>query len=122
MKHSWWSYLLMGAGSLTLLAGCRDADRIVAPEGAHLPSLSTSSVTVGNITDLGVMEGYTSSVGRAINDLGQVVGYGTGPSVPGGGWFWENGRFTNLDPSGSLGRVEALGINASGAVAGTINR
>jgi uncharacterized membrane protein len=58
--------------------------------------------------------GVTDFEPTAVNDAGDVVGYGT-PEQP-TAWIWRNGTFTPLSAPGS---ARALWINASGLIVGS---
>mgnify|MGYP000016030486 CR=1 FL=1 len=46
--------------------------------------------------DLGLPEGFTGTVGRGINDSGQVVGWGQGPGITAHALLWADGTWTDL--------------------------
>jgi len=72
----------------------------------------------GSAIDLGALEPTGNSFARAVNDRGQIVGYG----APGQGGYhqhallWEAGALTELD--GFANDAEALAINNRGWVVG----
>lgn len=72
----------------------------------------------GVIRDLGVLgSGYVQSIGRGVNNGGQVVGWSTQSSSFEQAFRWANGRMTALRaPSGA--QSEATAINNRGQVAG----
>ena len=80
----------------------------------------------GNVTDLGVLRGYTDSIGRAINNKGQVAGWvGATQGTPGRritfhyqAFLWQSGKMRGL---GSIPRIpdsKAAAINDKGQVVG----
>src|SRR5262245_21186142 len=70
-------------------------------------------------TDLGTLPGGDISVAFAINDRGQVVGYGNMGSDPRYHWFfWHDGTMIDLAPLGSDYEY-GIHINARGQVAAT---
>lgn len=79
----------------------------------------------GKVTDLGVLPSYTDSVGRAMNNRGQVVGWvsaaGTGAhrfAFRYQAFVWENGKLRGL---GSIPRIKdskAAAINNKGQIVG----
>ena len=79
----------------------------------------------GKVTDLGVLPTYTDSVGRGMNNRGQVIGWvsaaGTGAdkfSFRYQAFIWEKGRMRGL---GSIPRIKdskAAAINNKGQVVG----
>ena len=79
----------------------------------------------GKVMDLGILPGYTDSVGRGINNRGQVVGWvsaaGTGAhrfAFCYQAFVWENGKLRGL---GSIPRIKdrkAAAINAKGQIVG----
>ncbi len=73
----------------------------------------------GQITDLGIVPGYTSSDGRGINDSGQVVGTLSGNKYGTDGAFLYS-RGTGMIALGAQPSVDsqAFGINDSGQVVG----
>lgn len=61
-----------GLAAVALLVGVLAAP--VAVSGAA--EAAAPALSAGTMRDLGTLSGGTSSVGRAINDQGQVAGYG----------------------------------------------
>jgi probable HAF family extracellular repeat protein len=80
-----------------------------------MSTIPKSHAQTYRVTDLG-----PGTVGTAINNAGQVVGYSYTASGPNQPFLWSNGTLTNL---GTLGGTagEALGINSSGQVVGQSN-
>jgi probable HAF family extracellular repeat protein len=68
------------------------------------------------IRDLGSLRGLDSTP-VAINDHGQVVGYGYGQNVAGRAFLWKNGKLIDLGHCGH--HSQAVGINERGQVAGS---
>jgi len=80
----------------------------------------------GRVTDMGVLPGYADSVGKAINNKSQVVGWvGVTQGTPGRritfhyqAFLWQNGRMRGL---GSIPRIpdsKAAALNDKGQVVG----
>ena len=80
----------------------------------------------GKVLDLGVLPGYTDSIGRAINNKGQVAGWvGVTRGTPGRritlhyqAFLWQNGHMRGL---GSIPRIpdsKASALNDKGQVVG----
>ena len=80
----------------------------------------------GHVKDLGLLPGYTDSVGRAINNRGEVTGWvGVTQGTPGRrltfhyqAFLWKNGRMRGL---GSIPRIpdsKAAALNDKGQVVG----
>jgi probable HAF family extracellular repeat protein len=59
------------------------------------------------IHDLGAFQGLDAAP-VAINEHGQVVGYGYGASVAGRAFLWQNGKFTDLGRCGRYSRAVAV--------------
>jgi probable HAF family extracellular repeat protein len=68
------------------------------------------------IRDLGTLDGLDSTP-VAINDHGEVAGYGYGQDVAGRAFLWKNGRLTDLGRCGHYSR--AVAINERGQVVGS---
>jgi probable HAF family extracellular repeat protein len=77
--------------------------------------------TGGKMVDLGTLSGYSSSIARGINDLGQVVGFSAiATGVVSHAFLYSNGIMTDLGiPAGATGS-SAAAINHSGQIAGSI--
>jgi probable HAF family extracellular repeat protein len=60
------------------------------------------------LSDLGTLPELESAP-VAINDHGQIVGYGFGASVAARAFLWQNGKFKDLGPCGLYS--QAVGIN-----------
>jgi probable HAF family extracellular repeat protein len=92
---------------------------------SNIGTLSDASIRAmlwqGNsVTDLGTLNGSNNSIGRSINDAGQVVGSSTvGPTGSDHAFLWSNGVMIDL---GTLGGVDAFSsasdINHSGQIVG----
>jgi probable HAF family extracellular repeat protein len=92
----------------------------VGPAGGEHAFLYDTS----GLHDLGVLPGFDRSIGRALNDLGEVVGH-VGPiNGTERAFLYNNGAMTDLntllDPVSGAGWVlqDALGINDSGQIVG----
>jgi probable HAF family extracellular repeat protein len=75
----------------------------------------------GIMTDLGSLEGRAFSVGVAINERGQVIGYGTsvdGQMNDAAPFLWQGGRMTTLGPLSEGSRSGAVAINERGQTVG----
>jgi probable HAF family extracellular repeat protein len=75
----------------------------------------------GTMTDLGSLEGRAFSVGVAINDLGQVIGYGTsvdGQMNDAAPFLWQDGKMTTLGALSGGSRSGAVAINDRGQAVG----
>jgi probable HAF family extracellular repeat protein len=80
-----------------------------------IATIPKSHAQTYRVTDLGA-----STVGTAINNAGQVVGYTYAASGPNQPFLWSNGTLTNLATLGGTAG-EAFGINSSGQVVGQSN-
>jgi probable HAF family extracellular repeat protein len=73
----------------------------------------------GSMIDLGTLSGFTQSVGRSVNDAGQVVGYASSllAGSPSQAFLYSGGTMTGL---GTLGGRDsfAFGINNAGQITG----
>ncbi len=105
-------YQAVALTGLTSAYGINDAGQIVGSNGQDACLWDN-----GTVTDLGNLGGSTT-VACAINDKGEVVGYGTTPNGDTHAFLWQNAAMTDL---GSLGGSysAACGINNAGQVAGT---
>ena len=108
------THFLTGTGVGGAALGINDAGQVTGMTGEGRAFLTDFS---GGVRDLGVMLGGDWAAGRAVNEFGQVAGYGT----MGGAFLafrWdEKGGYTAL---GTLGGRNSygMGINDSGVVAG----
>lgn len=95
---------------------------VIAALGASAGLLAAPSVQgvappTYTFTDLGT-PGGNRSIATAINNVGQVVGYGsTDPSSFSHAFIWQNGIITPLDDDGAASS-QALDINDAGAIVG----
>jgi probable HAF family extracellular repeat protein len=69
------------------------------------------------VTNLGVLDGYSSSYGSGINESGQVAGYSYNSDGDQLAFLFSNGTLQSLGTLGGT-RSAAYGINASGRVTG----
>ena len=106
-------------GSYSRAREVNDSDEVAGTSGSPAGDRAVLWTTAGNVRDLGVLPGDTSSEALAINNAGDVVGYSKGP----GGlraflWTAANGM-QNLGvlPGGNSSR--ALDINDLGYVVGS---
>src|SRR5579859_5041105 len=73
-----------------------------------------------SVTDLGVVNGASTSNAWGINAFGQVVGRQYIIGVGYSGFLWQNGQMTDLGiPSGYAGS-HALAVSPLGDIAGTL--
>jgi uncharacterized membrane protein len=96
-----------GASNLTL-------DGAIAVVGAYTNTKTGSSTGFlykgGKFTDIPGPTGATASSASAINDAGDIVGDYVDSSSVTHGFLLKGGKYTTLDPPGSLGTV-ATGVN-----------
>jgi probable HAF family extracellular repeat protein len=69
------------------------------------------------VTNLGILDGYSSSYGTGVSESGQVVGYSVNPNGESHAFLYSNGTLQDLGTLGGPTSV-AFGINASGQVTG----
>jgi probable HAF family extracellular repeat protein len=78
----------------------------------------------GTVTELGLMAGGTFTYGTAINNHGDVAGWGTAPMSAENpelaihAFFWSNGHMTDLGVLPGKGRSIARGVNDARQVVG----
>jgi probable HAF family extracellular repeat protein len=73
------------------------------------------------MTDLGILGGiYTSSIATAVNNVGQVAGYGdSGASEQRRAFLWQDGTLIDLGTLGGIYSVsDAAAVNNSGQIVG----
>jgi len=80
-------------------------------------STLTAAAPQYRLVDLGIPPGAVGSGAYAINDNGQVVGYGYDWDR-GGALVWQNGSMQSLPHLAGFGSTSALGINSAGIVVG----
>lgn len=77
----------------------------------------------GRVRHLGALRGYQDSIGRGINDSGEIVGLCWRQGGIPHAFLWRNGHMTDLNRAGLAASgwtlTEAVGINASGQIVGT---
>jgi uncharacterized membrane protein len=78
-----------------------------------LASQSALAASTYSVTDLGALAGATSSIGRAINDRGQVTGE-SGPHA----FLWQNSSMTALPSPQGVSTAIGWAINSNGDVVG----
>lgn len=105
-------HILAGAGSAAL--GINDLGQVTGMSGNGRAFLTTVG---GGLLDIGLMGGGDWAAGRAVNESGQVAGYGTKNGMLKGFRWTEGGGFSTL---GTLGGKNSYGmdINEAGVVAG----
>lgn len=88
-----------------------DAGWIVGASGTALGELHAVLWRDGNVIDLGLApDGIDVATASAVNDRGQIVGYGSSPTTV-VAFLWERGHMIALDqPAGSTGTLP-LGLN-----------
>ena len=96
------AHFLMGTGAGGAALGINDAGQVTGMTGNGRAFLTDLN---GGVRDLGVMLGGDWAAGRAINEFGQVAGYGT---MNGAfrAFRWDNGGYTAL---GTLGGRSEIG-------------
>src|SRR5205807_6325207 len=77
---------------------------------------SAASATQWKIRDLGRLRGLEMAP-VAINDRGEIVGYGYGAGVAGRAFLWRNGKFVDFGTCG--GYSTAVDINVRGDAVGS---
>lgn len=76
---------------------------------------------LGRMTDLGNLAGRPFSVAVAVNDRGQVIGYGTsvdGQMSDASPFLWQDGRMTTLSALAGGSRSGGVAINDRGQIVG----
>lgn len=88
-----------------------------APSGTS-PDLSPAGLTLtgGGFTDLGLFNGHALTAASAINEAGQVTGYGFTSFAE--GFLWDGG-FSHLGSLDGTGLSSGADINESGQVVGS---
>jgi probable HAF family extracellular repeat protein len=111
---------LMGVNALA--SAINDAGQIAGTVSV-LGQLHAARVTGSTVEDLGVLPGGNSSIGNALNNRGDVVGF-SGATTAGGGFgdhafLSSGGVLTDLGtlPLGSQ-NSDALGVNDAGVIVG----
>ena len=104
--------------SLALLAPLTFAP--VAQAGSARPATAPSPLY--SITDLGTLTSGGTSVATAINNAGEVVGYGVATTGIEHGFKWVNGTLTDLGTESGGSFSQANAVNDAGQIAGTADR
>jgi len=106
----------MGLGDGSTALAVNDKNQIVGRGGAASGAFLWEN---GSVTNLGVLQGMSSSSAEDINELGQVVGYSGNASGGYRGFIWTS--LGGIKPLSTLGGCcsEARAINESGVIAGS---
>jgi probable HAF family extracellular repeat protein len=103
--------------SLLQPSGINDSGTIVGTLTTTAGSVLPFMYSAGSFTVLPLANPQDGAgIATAINSLGQIVGYDSGPTGT-RAWVWSNGVYTMLPISG-VEEVTAVGINSSGTIVG----
>jgi probable HAF family extracellular repeat protein len=82
------------------------------------PRIATAQLY--HLTPLGFLSGYSKSEALAINDEGEITGYGYAVFTSGNfqGFSWSNGAITAIGSATSAAQIGAYGINDAGQIVG----
>lgn len=72
-----------------------------------------------NLTELGILPGYSTSAARALNAQGEIVGVSEGPNRATHSFLWRNSTLSDLTPLSPGIAVAAAGINNQSVIVGT---
>ena len=93
---------------------------LAAPAQAAAPQ--TTPAPLYAITDLGTLTTGGTSIATAVNNAGEVVGYGLSTTGIEHGFKWINGTITDLGTETGGSYSQANAVNDAGQIAGTADR
>ncbi|HEX4790267.1 MAG TPA: hypothetical protein VH372_17500 [Actinospica sp.] len=89
---------------------------------AHAGAAPLAAAPLYTVTDLGTHTGGGTSVATAINNAGEVVGYGVSSTGVEHGFSWIRGTLADLGTEAGGGYSQANAVNDAGQIAGTADR
>jgi probable HAF family extracellular repeat protein len=106
---------------LALAAPLAQAAPLTRADGAA-QAARPATAPLYTVTDLGTLTSGGTSVATAINNAGEVVGYGLSSTGVEHGFSWIRGTLADLGTEAGGGYSQANAVNDAGQVAGTADR